>query len=175
MNFFQSFPHRLRAVFIALMMVGLSISFYGCDDTKGDPNKNIIEVLQEEGDFDTLLSLLETAGLTTTLEGPGIFTVFAPTDEAFELLSDAEMEALLEDIPLLTQVLTYHVVTGAFDAEEILAAGTLITVEGQEVVISTSEGDLFVNEALIIEEDIIANNGIIHAIDMVLMPPLLGP
>jgi uncharacterized surface protein with fasciclin (FAS1) repeats len=128
----------------------------------------IVDVAVADGRFKTLVTALQTAGLAETLSGEGPFTVFAPTDEAFEQLPDGTLESLLEDEEELTSVLTYHVVSGKVMASEVAALSSVETVQGQELTIDSADG-VMVNDAEVILTDIEASNGIIHVIDSVLL------
>ena len=121
------------------------------------------------GSFKTLATALGAAGLVDTLKGKGPFTVFAPTDEAFAKIPKADLDALLKDKAKLTAVLTYHVVPGKVMAKDV-KAGQVKTVQGSNITISTSYGDVSVNNAKVVKTDIVADNGVIHVIDTVIMP-----
>jgi uncharacterized surface protein with fasciclin (FAS1) repeats len=131
--------------------------------------KNIVEVATAAGSFKTLLTAVEAAGLTATLAGPGPFTVFAPTDEAFAKVPAKDLEALLADKAALTKVLTYHVVQGAVMSKDVAGMSSAKTVQGGELAIDTSSG-VKVGGATVVSADIAASNGVIHVIDTVLMP-----
>lgn len=131
--------------------------------------KNIVEVANEAGSFKTLLTAVEAAGLTATLAGPGPFTVFAPTDEAFAKVPPEALQALLADKEKLTQVLTYHVVAGAVKASDVGALKSVKTLQGGELAVDTSAG-VKIGGATVVKADIEASNGVIHVIDTVLMP-----
>jgi len=132
---------------------------------------NIVETAVAAGNFTTLAAALEAAGLIETLSGEGPFTVFAPTDEAFAALPEGTVEALLADIPALTAILTYHVVPGAVMSGDLTDGMMATTVNGADVTIGT-EGGVTVNEATVTTADIVASNGVIHVIDMVILPPM---
>ena len=134
---------------------------------------NIADVAMASDSFETLITALETAGLATMLSGGGPYTIFAPTDEAFAALPEGAVEKLLmpESREVLAQILTYHVVPGELTAAD-LVSGSVATVEGSEVTVAIEE-TVKVNEATVITPDIPASNGIIHAIDRVIMPPAL--
>ena len=121
------------------------------------------------GSFKTLATALGAAGLVDTLKGKGPFTVFAPTDEAFAKIPKADLDALLKDKAKLTAVLTYHVVPGKIMAKDV-KAGQVKTVQGSNITVSTSYGDVSVNNAKVVKTDIVADNGVIHVIDTVIMP-----
>ena len=130
--------------------------------------KDIVDTAVGAGNFKTLAAALTAAGLIDTLKGPGPFTVFAPTDEAFAKIPKADLDALLKDKAKLTAVLTYHVVGGKVMAANV-KAGKVKTVQGSEMTISTS-GGVMVDKAKVIKTDIVADNGVIHVIDSVIMP-----
>jgi uncharacterized surface protein with fasciclin (FAS1) repeats len=130
--------------------------------------KDIVDTAVGAGSFKTLATALGAAGLVETLKGKGPFTVFAPTDEAFAKIPKADLDALLKDKAKLTAVLTYHVVAGKVMAADV-KAGNVKTVQGSELTVSTSMG-VMVNNAKVIKTDIVADNGVIHVIDTVIMP-----
>ena len=113
----------------------------------------------------------EAAGLVDTLKGPGPFTVFATTDEAFAKIPKATLDGLLADKAALTKVLTYHVVPGKVMAKDV-KAGKVKTVQGQDLTVTTNMG-VMVDQSKVIATDVAASNGVIHAIDTVLMPPAM--
>jgi uncharacterized surface protein with fasciclin (FAS1) repeats len=131
--------------------------------------KDIVDTAVAAGSFKTLAAALQTAGLVETLKGAGPFTVFAPTDEAFAKIPKADLDALIKDKAKLTQVLTYHVVSGKVMAADVMKLKEAKTVEGQMVTIDTSDG-VKVNNATVIKADVTASNGVIHVIDTVLLP-----
>lgn len=118
--------------------------------------------------FKTLVAAVQAAGLVDTLKGPGPFTVFAPTDEVFAKIPKAKLDSLLADKAALTKVLTYHVVPGKVMAKDV-AAGKVKTVQGQELTLTTSGGRMG-DQSKVVATDVAASNGVIHAIDTVLMP-----
>ena len=130
--------------------------------------KDIVDTAVGAGNFKTLAAALTAAGLVDTLKGPGPFTVFAPTDEAFAKIPKAQLDALLADKAKLTSVLTYHVVPGKVMAKDV-KAGKVKTVQGSDLTLSTS-GGVKVDAANVVKTDIVADNGVIHVIDSVVMP-----
>jgi uncharacterized surface protein with fasciclin (FAS1) repeats len=130
--------------------------------------KDIVDTAVAAGSFKTLATALTAAGLVDTLKGPGPFTVFAPTDEAFAKVPKADLDALLKDKAKLTAVLTYHVVPGKVMAADV-KAGKVKTVQGSELTVTTM-GGVKVDNAHVIKTDIVADNGVIHVIDSVLIP-----
>jgi len=132
--------------------------------------KDIVDTAIEAGSFDTLVTAVQAAGLVETLKGEGPFTVFAPTDEAFAAIPEADLEALLADEEQLTAVLTYHVVSGKVMAAEVIELDTVTTVEGSEIDIEVIDGGVMVDGANVVTADIETSNGVIHVIDAVIMP-----
>lgn len=130
---------------------------------------NIIDTATNNGSFTTLVAAIQAAGLVDTLKGPGPFTVFAPTDEAFKKLPAGTVDALLKDIPKLKKILTYHVVSGKVLAADVAKLKTAKTVEGSDLKIDASNG-VKINDAKVATADVAADNGVIHVIDTVLIP-----
>jgi len=150
----------VKKILIATIVAfGVTISAHAMD---------IVETAVGAGSFKTLATALGAAGLLDTLKGKGPFTVFAPTDEAFAKIPKADLEALLKDKAKLKAVLTYHVVAGKVMAADV-KAGKVKTVQGSELTVSTSSG-VMVDNAKVIKTDIVADNGVIHVIDTVIMP-----
>ena len=130
--------------------------------------KDIVDTAVAAGTFKTLATALQAAGLIDTLKGPGPFTVFAPTDDAFAKIPKDKLDALLKDKAALTKVLTYHVVAGKVMAKDV-KAGKVKTVQGGELTLATA-GGVTVDGAKVTATDIAADNGVIHVIDSVVMP-----
>jgi uncharacterized surface protein with fasciclin (FAS1) repeats len=132
----------------------------------------IVEIAVGNPDFSTLVAAVQAAGLVDTLNGDGPFTVFAPTNEAFAKLPAGTVEGLLNDIPALTSILTYHVVAGEVKAADVVGLSSATTVQGADFTITVKDGKVFLNDTLqVIVTDIQASNGVIHVIDSVLLPP----
>jgi uncharacterized surface protein with fasciclin (FAS1) repeats len=148
-----------KALIASILAFGISLSVQA---------KDIVDTAVAAGSFKTLATALGAAGLVDTLKGKGPFTVFAPNDAAFAKIPKADLDALLKDKAKLTAVLTYHVVPGKVMAADV-KAGKVKTVQGSELTITTSNG-VMVNNAKVIKTDIVADNGVIHVIDTVLMP-----
>lgn len=130
---------------------------------------DIVETAVNAGSFSTLVAAVKAAGLVDTLKGKGPFTVFAPTDEAFAKLPAGTVDGLLNDIPQLKKILTYHVVSGKVMAADVTKLKSAKTVEGSDVKIDASKG-VKVNNSTVTTSDVAADNGVIHIIDTVLMP-----
>lgn len=137
-------------------------------------DETIVDIAMTDGSFNTLISALEAAGLKDQLGESGEYTVFAPTDEAFAKLPAGTLEMLLlpENKEVLIQVLSYHVVDSKLLSSDI-ETGNAATVGGEDVAIELAEASVKVNDATVIKPDVMASNGVIHAIDTVLLPPSL--
>ena len=133
-------------------------------------SNTIVDIAVGDGRFETLVTALQAAGLVDTLAGEGPFTVFAPTDDAFAALPDGVVAGLLEDIPSLTEVLTYHVVAGSVLAEQVVGLDSATTLQGEDVMVNVVGGDVMIDEAKVLITDIIGSNGVIHVIDSVMLP-----
>ena len=134
---------------------------------------DIIATAVNAGNFTTLVKAIESAELVDLLKSEGSYTVFAPTDEAFSKLPQEALAALLQDVPKLKRILTYHVVFGDVRAEDLQQIEEAATVEGSIVAIENNNG-IKVNDANVLQTDIIADNGVIHIIDGVLIPALVA-
>jgi uncharacterized surface protein with fasciclin (FAS1) repeats len=156
---------KMLALAAAIAVASLP-ALAAADSYKG---KDIVDTAVAAGSFKTLASALTAAGLIDTLKGPGPFTVFAPTDEAFAKIPKADLDALLADKAKLTKVLTYHVVPGKVMAADVVKLKEAKTVEGQMVKIDASSG-VKINGANVIKADVAASNGVIHVIDSVILP-----
>jgi uncharacterized surface protein with fasciclin (FAS1) repeats len=130
---------------------------------------DVVDTAVNAGSFTTLVAAVQAAGLVETLKGAGPFTVFAPTDEAFAKLPEGTVEGLLNDIPKLKQILTYHVVSGKVMAADVVKLKSATTVEGSDVKIDASNG-VKINDATVTTPDVAVDNGVIHIIDTVLLP-----
>lgn len=130
---------------------------------------DIVDTAKSAGSFNTLVTAVQAAGLVDTLKGPGPFTVFAPTDEAFAKIPKAKLDALLKDKAALAKVLTYHVVPGKVMAADV-KSGKVKTVQGESLTVAVKDGKVMVDKAHVTKTDIVADNGVIHVIDTVVMP-----
>ena len=134
---------------------------------------DLVETTEQAG-FKTLARVIAAAELAEILKTPGPYTVFAPTDEAFGKLPSGTLEALLEDIPKLKRIVSYHVTFGDVRAEDLMEIAEAETVEGSIVAIESSDGTIKVNDAQVVQSDILTYNGVIHVIDTVLIPALVA-
>ena len=137
--------------------------------------QDIVDTAVSDGRFTTLAAALQAAGLVDTLKGEGPFTVFAPTDDAFAKLPAGTVDALLQDIPQLTDILLYHVVPGkvmAADVVKLDGQSAETALEGKSIDISVKDGKVMLNGNVeVVITDVEASNGVIHVIDSVLLPP----
>jgi uncharacterized surface protein with fasciclin (FAS1) repeats len=144
------------------------------ESTEAAETGTIVDVAAANGSFATLVAALTAAELDQVLQGEGPFTVFAPTDEAFAALPEGTVENLLlpENRNLLVQILSYHVVSGEFTSGD-LTSGEVQTAANESVMVEVSENGVMVNEATVIQPDVMASNGVIHVVDQVILPPSL--
>jgi len=154
---------------VALAVLGLTMA----STIARAAEKDIVETAVSAGQFKTLASALEAAGLVDTLKGDGPFTVFAPTDEAFAKLPEGTLENLLkpENKDQLVAILTYHVVPGKVEAADVAKLNEAKTVNGKMINIKVKGDSAMVNDAKVTKADIAASNGVIHVIDTVILPP----
>jgi uncharacterized surface protein with fasciclin (FAS1) repeats len=134
-------------------------------------SKDIVDTAIGAGNFTTLAKLLTEAGLVETMKGPGPYTVFAPTDEAFAKVPKETLDALLKDKAKLQAVLTYHVLTSKWSSDDIRMVKSTGTALGPKVEFGEKNGALTVNGATVVKADVDCANGMIQVIDAVLMPP----
>lgn len=134
--------------------------------------KDIVDTAVAAGSFQTLAKALQAADLVTTLKGPGPFTVFAPTDEAFAKLPAGTIENLLkpENKATLQRILTYHVVPGKVMAADVVKLRSAKAVSGDTLTIATRNGGVTIDNARVVKTDVVAGNGVIHVIDAVILP-----
>ncbi|HEY9669758.1 MAG TPA: fasciclin domain-containing protein [Coleofasciculaceae cyanobacterium] len=133
---------------------------------------DIVETAINAGTFNTLVKAVEAAELVDLLKGEGPFTVFAPVDAAFDRMPEGALDKLLQDPTKLRKILTYHVVSGDVRSDNLVEIDEAPTVEGSILVIDSSNG-YKVNQAIVLTPDILTDNGVIHAIDSILMPAIM--
>jgi uncharacterized surface protein with fasciclin (FAS1) repeats len=155
---------RLVLVAVAALAVGFTTPALA-------QSKDIVDTAVAAGNFTTLAKLLTEAALIETMKGPGPYTVFAPTDDAFAKVPKETVDALLKDKAKLQSVLTYHVLTSKWSSDDIKMVKSTGTALGPKVEFGEKDGALTVNGAKVIKADIDCTNGMVHAIDAVLMPP----
>ena len=164
---------KIRSIAMALAAVALlggvtRISTAGC----GTCDKSIVENAAAEASFSTLVAAVKAAGLAETLSGPGPFTVFAPTNEAFAKLPAGTVESLLkpENKEKLVAILTYHVVPGTVKAKDVVGLTEAKTVNGKAAKVAVKDGAVMIDNAKVVKTDIVSKNGVIHVIDAVILP-----
>lgn len=135
---------------------------------------DLVETAVKAGIFNKLVQAAEAAQILDLLKSPGSFTLFAPTDEAFALLPEETLEALLKDIYKLKKILTYHIAFGDVRSDDLAQIEEAETVEGSILAIESAGGRFKVNNAEVLQTDILADNGVIHVIDAVLMPAMVA-
>jgi uncharacterized surface protein with fasciclin (FAS1) repeats len=157
----------------ATLLVGVCMGASNSMDTSPS-GKNIVDTAIAAGNFKTLVTALQAAGLADTLKRDGPFTVFAPTDEAFAKIPKDQLNALMANKTQLTALLTYHVVPGKVMSTDLKNGMMVKTVPGENLVISLANGGIMVNDAKVVQADIVSTNGVIHAIDTVLIPMVVA-
>jgi uncharacterized surface protein with fasciclin (FAS1) repeats len=157
---------------LGVLALTLGLGLPGSVKAQSMPDKDIVDIAASTGSFKTLVAAVEAAGLVETLKGKGPLTVFAPTDEAFAKLPAGTVENLLkpENKDKLTAVLTYHVVPGRVTAGEVVNLSSAPTVNGRAIRINAQDGKVMVDNARVVQADIMATNGVIHVIDSVILP-----
>ncbi|HSL21038.1 MAG TPA: fasciclin domain-containing protein [Vicinamibacterales bacterium] len=160
---------KTMLAFTSLALVGIMV----VSPARAQQTKDIVDTAVAAGSFTTLARALTAADLAATLKGPGPFTVFAPTDDAFSKLPAGTLENLLkpENKAMLRRVLTYHVVPGKVMAADVVKVSSARTVSGDTLSIKVSGSSVMVDKTQVVKTDIVASNGVIHVIDAVLLPP----
>jgi uncharacterized surface protein with fasciclin (FAS1) repeats len=159
---------RMMALAVAVAVLALPAGV-----ASAAPSKDIVETAASEPRFSTLVSLVERAGLVGTLSGDTKLTVFAPTNAAFDKVPKKTLNALLSNKKLLRKVLLYHVLAGKVPSSQVVKRESAKTQQGARVRFSVRGKSAFVNDAKVITADVRCSNGIIHAINRVLIPPNL--
>jgi uncharacterized surface protein with fasciclin (FAS1) repeats len=168
-----TFKRTLIALAVALSLV-LAVAACGGDDDESDDAADIVDTAVAAGSFTTLASLLESSGLVDTLKGEGPYTVFAPTDEAFDALPEGTLDTLgqPENADQLESILLYHVAEGETMSSDLEDGQEITTVQGAPLTVSIDDdGTVMIGDATVTEADVEASNGVIHVIDSVLLPP----
>ena len=170
MRSFRSILAVSAASAVALAAAGPASAAVQVDRGAPAAEKNIVETAVAAGQFKTLASLLEQAGLVETLSGNSRFTVFAPTDAAFAKVPKATLDALAKDKTKLRAVLLYHVAAGKLPASKVVKKSRIKTVNGARIHVRVRGGNVFLDKAKVTTPDIAASNGVIHVINRVLIP-----
>lgn len=156
---------------LLLAVLTISVLMFASTDYMGRMGKkSIVETAVSAGTFNTLVTAVKAADLVEVLSGPGPFTVFAPTDDAFDKLPEGTIGKLLENKDKLKAILTYHVVAGKVMASDVVNLKSAKTFNGQNITIKVKGGTVMVDNAKVIKTDIDCTNGVIHVIDTVILP-----
>ena len=161
----------LLIVAMLALAVGLVAGTTGAGAKKSAKQQSIAEIAAGSNQFDTLTSLLGTAGLVETLDGKGKFTVFAPTDAAFAKVPQSTLDTLGANPDQLKAVLLYHVAGGKLTARKVVKRSSIKTLNGASVKVRVTSKGVKVNNARVVKADVKASNGVVHAINKVLLPP----
>lgn len=157
---------------VAAMLVAAVVSLSACSSVGvASAPANVVAAASATPELTTFNKLVQQAGLTSTLEGAGPVTVFAPTDEAFKAVPAATLDKLAKDAELLKSVLTYHVIPGAIKSSDVNGTTLMGTLNGAKATVAKAGDFVTVDEALVTKADIITGNGVLHIVDRVLMPP----
>jgi len=160
---------KFTVLVVAVLVISV-LTFASTEYMSRMAKKNIVETAVTAGQFNTLVTAVKAADLVETLSGPGPFTVFAPTDDAFAKLPEGTVESLLKNKDKLKAVLTYHVVAGKVMASDVVNLESATTVNGQKITIKVKYGTVMVDNAKVVKTDIECTNGVIHVIDTVILP-----
>jgi uncharacterized surface protein with fasciclin (FAS1) repeats len=161
---------RSISTFVAVAALAVTaVAPAGAESTA--QKKNLVQTAAATGQFKTLATLLTKAGLVKTLQRPGPYTVFAPTDAAFAKVPKSTVNALLADKAKLRAVLLYHVVPGKVTSADVAQLSSAKTASGKSVRIRVAGKGVFVNDAKVMKADVAASNGVIHVVNRVLIPP----
>lgn len=169
---YQATRTAVRTVLALVIVYGIAPAMAAQSNGGQTGSEMIASLLQAEGNYEQTTEALERAGLMETLAGQGPFTVFAPTDDAWQQLDESERESLMseEGVSELRNVLSYHVVPDEIRAQDVGQMGSITTIQGQPLEISRDGESLTVNGAAVVEPGLAAENGIVHGIEQVLMP-----
>jgi uncharacterized surface protein with fasciclin (FAS1) repeats len=160
---------------VALIAAPTFIEASNCSGGHADAKQasvtpDIVDTAVAAGSFNTLVAAVKAAGLVDVLKGDGPYTVFAPTDTAFENLPEGALQSLLDNPEQLKQVLLYHVVPGNVKAEQVVKLNSATTAQGSDVQIKVADGSVMIDNAKVVTPDIETSNGTIHVIDTVILP-----
>jgi uncharacterized surface protein with fasciclin (FAS1) repeats len=160
----------IQELVMRYLMIKVVVTVFFCGGTIPVTAADILSTADSDGSFKVFVAAVKTAGFAETLKSAGPFTVFAPTDSAFAKLPAGTWDALLKDKVKLSQLLAYHVIPGKVLVTAV-KPGKVKTTQGEELTLTSDNGKVTVNNANIIQSDVIADNGVIHAIDTVVLPP----
>ena len=149
------------------LVSGVTLLFIFCGTGQ---SQELITQLEAMGDYNQFAEILQVSGLDEELEDGGPYTVFAPTDTAFEELPDQILQSFLDSPEEMREILEFHIVQESMSIPDLENRSSVPSVQGAEIYIHSQQGQLLINEATVIEPDIEVDNGIIHGIDTVLLP-----
>jgi len=161
----------ILAIFAFVLTFAINSKLTAGDHNKSTKKMDIVETALNAGNFTTLAAALTETGLVDALKGDGPFTVFAPTDEAFSKLPKGTLDNLLKDKEALKNILLYHVVSGNVTSNDVVKLSSAETLAGTDVKIKANKKYVKIDNAKVIQADIMASNGVIHVIDRVLISP----
>jgi len=170
----KNLKKHLKSMMLVFMAIAM-ITFAGCKDDEDnptpEPTQDIVELAQATPDLSTLVAAIDAAGLTSTLKGPGPFTVFAPTNAAFDALPDGALETLLANPTVLADLLKYHVVSGNVKSTDLSSGPVPTLLDGESIEVSVSGGSVTLNgSSSVTSADNEASNGVVHIINEVIFP-----
>jgi uncharacterized surface protein with fasciclin (FAS1) repeats len=177
----ESVMRKLFVTTIAVVALGATLAACGgsssstsaqapASTSTASSEPNLVQTAVDAGQFTTLVSLVKQAGLANTLSGPGPYTVLAPTDAAFAKVPKATLTALSKDPAKLKAVLLNHVVKGDVTADKVITLKSATTLQGSSLPVRVSGKTVYIGGAKVTKADVTASNGVIHAIDQVLVP-----
>lgn len=161
---------HVPALIAMTLMLGVVLMPRGVEAQSPYEN-SIVDVLEAQGEYDTFVTALRSAGYDQALSSDGPYTVFAPTDEAFEAMPEGQLDLLMEDPEALAGLLGYHLVPGEYDEGALGQAATVESAFGEPLQVTTEDGEIRVSSATVISADHSADNGIVHGVDQVIMTP----
>ncbi len=163
--------YRMKTLLALVAVAAVAIAAFGpAASSRPREQGTIVETAIKAGQFKTLATLLKRAGLVRTLQQPGPYTVFAPTDAAFKRVPKSTLKALLNDKAKLRAVLLYHVVVGKVTAAKAVKLSSARTANGKSIRIRVAGRNVFANSSKVTKADVMASNGVIHVINRVLIP-----
>ena len=165
----KCFSRSMPALTVVLALVAVLALMPGTAEAQTPFENSIVDVLEAQGDFTIFLSTLESAGFQQALESDGPYTVFAPTDAAFEALPEGQLEALLQDPEALAGLLGLHLAPGEIDAATLATQDLIETAFGEPVTVTIDGEDVRLNNATVVDTEYLADNGLVHVVDEVIM------
>jgi len=161
--------NKMKKLIYLLLAVPFLFTSCSKDDALPPPSNSIYDIVSNSDDHTTLKTAIDACSLDGTLSGSGPFTLFAPTDAAFDLLPAGTVTALLEDIPQLTDILLHHVVGDSVMSTMLSNNQVVTTLSGTDITVTIDSDGVFIDNAQVIVADMEADNGVVHAIDAVIL------